>query len=1012
MADYSPLNIEVKGHRFGYVSEGSTGERPVESVSLTKNIDFENGYDKRREPYSVLLDLSSNLPAGYSIVSFTFKKFSDADSNISSVMIAATKDLSDASSRLRIYTSKYFNPSSDFTNNHTLREKSISNITHSSGIVTVTTTTNHGYSAGDKIQIEDATGTFTPAFAGPYLIIGTPMANILTFALTMSTCTYTSGGRVNMMGFEDVVTELTEMYSGTVNTDTLVGTKFQTIKITNATGKSKNYYNSFFAIKPGVGFKGQVVDYVNDGTDDIFTLALEPGTALDTGDTMMLVRFPHVYTNIDYWSKIKDVSFEDTSNAVKINLGHESRAMWLGFMGEKNFFGNIAAITDSGKTWKTDWNGFWMEYDSPIIADKKDFLYNGQILYSGIAFQVSVDGLTLTVYLDRNISETKIIVGSVISISGIPELPNDPSDPVNLNSEYPVATVGSNYVTFVIASPVSASYTTATIQAILLPAAGSTEKQFDELGIVAKFESAPITVSGDNEYSEVWDTCLELDHTQLFFLKRVIGKTSYLQRIEYYNSINFNLHFSRRLTSIKNFYNRYDIEITAITDLDKITYLLGDDYTGIIDTNENDKFALDSTVTNAIQVKVKTNNYAKNAGSAFEKAERAITPNLNINSYLGHYYYKEIHTKVKQYINVDENFIGINLSSDAPRNNYGSEKTAGNNKLILAALQQGNINCFSLYPEENVRQITKADNIIGGARASDGKFLLWTSSLMIVCKIGDASLRNIVENPIYEGQGIDNINSVVVATTLEDDPIISARKQYLGTFYRTNDSFYRFFNGAYIDIANLRIKEEYQQLSEADKQKIIGAFYPDKREIWYLWGSKIYIYSIMTDNWKIYEYGDVPEHFSQASYQTFVFNKGNKIYKAEKKGTTMYQDKGSAAISFFYEKIVNHGKSTRNKIPHRMAISYEYEGVMFGGEPLPVSLKVTIFSENTSTKILERIFSLIDNNTRVMKMDINKPCKYYRVRIESVSDDAGNIKNIKINEIRLSAVEKLHKISI
>jgi len=92
--------IAVKGFTKGKITDGNAGERVPDSVVDCLNMDFYNNKTKRRFPYIELKDLSSNLPADYSIIDWCYKTFFYSYNKQQECLIAIAKNFTDTTSKI------------------------------------------------------------------------------------------------------------------------------------------------------------------------------------------------------------------------------------------------------------------------------------------------------------------------------------------------------------------------------------------------------------------------------------------------------------------------------------------------------------------------------------------------------------------------------------------------------------------------------------------------------------------------------------------------------------------------------------------------------------------------------------------------------------------------------------------------------------------------------------------------------------------------------------------------
>ena len=232
--------------------------------------------------------------------------------------------------------------------------------------------------------------------------------------------------------------------------------------------------------------------------------------------------------------------------------------------------------------------------------------------------------------------------------------------------------------------------------------------------------------------------------------------------------------------------------------------------------------------------------------------------------------------------------------------------------------------------------------------------------------------------------------------------------QFAGVYWLANDSIYRFLDNQPEDILFNRWKETYQEMSESDKSAAVTGFNALTKDVYFKIGTKVYIWNILTEGWKIYSYYDVPECMFTANSGDLYFTKGQYIFKTEPYTTELRTDQSSAgpkSIPFYLRKRLTHGSQVINKIPDRVDMIFETESPEEGEDPLtlPADLIIQIGKHGSVTNILNKEFGGASTFKRSFLTALRVRANYYDVKLMSDPDTEENILRFKLHELIVNA---------
>lgn len=354
--------IVVRSHSKGYITDGRSF--PPESVQDCLNMDFFKDRDEKRPAYTekplyvdgVLTSMNTILPSGYSIVGFREKLFVDEAGNSEVVLLIVACHSSPSSSNpLKIYVSKFFNPSSTFYN------------------YTGAKTNQIGTSDWEE-NITDLTEMV---------------------ALTAGAPSYSDSNRVNSITVAGLAGKKDNYYRGWYLYD---GSDVSIGCITSYTGAT-----------------GAIVVRLND-YDNAGTITLRPMAAGTYYAVRfpVTIKFKTEFNS----AVVTDATFSEKANTLQICLGKEIKLLNITFLQEKRFFGNPADYigTTTSILYK-NWNGFWFAEDAPEIEDKKVYITKDVTSSTQTTYYLSVPAIGAIVKYVVNTttsSENKVVAGSLV----------------------------------------------------------------------------------------------------------------------------------------------------------------------------------------------------------------------------------------------------------------------------------------------------------------------------------------------------------------------------------------------------------------------------------------------------------------------------------------------------------------------------------------------------------------------------------------------------------------------
>jgi len=931
--------VAIKGHPLGYVSITDCDKMnpPEGSVQECLNMDFEPQGDRRRDPYSLLHDLSAVLPSGYSIKSFFEKVFIDAGGTAkTAIIVVALKALSPA----KIYISKYYNPSSDYGNNHAV-------------------------SAG----WEEASWV-----------------------------------------------ELTEIFSDTVDAVNVDDGTYYEIE-SNGAGINTNadYYKGWFVYNntnPGTSL-GFVTDYSYSGGIGTFTIFRNPGTSISVSDDIRISRFPVNIKNQGNWENIEDADFEDTFNSVRIALGHESRPVLINFLSEKKFFGALAGIGD----FNPDWNGFWMSFDAPVITNK-DVLFVREAHTEGIVSH----------YVDDELQDLGIRLR-------IDPSKTDDTSTHNYDELWSVCIKLDGFQTFFVRSLIGKWFydgfvNRRTALTLWLEYQADFDRRISHSQIFYERSEAgkhidtgkETTLPDPKQLSEARGGELSVNEDAVTGISipvpiSVFGIDNLHSRGGYTDTA-YPAVWRVKINSAGSpdtfVWNRDGGGFSAPINIANQPQLLEFGVSIFFETTTghtvNDEWEIRTTTT----ITKKLQTYDLGAYNPVQENGFEAKPENNgstLHNYLNQLYDKDIHIKPKQFIQVDENIVALNLSPDNISEDTKTEKKQGVSKGAFSQLQDGNINAYSIFSSERIESLAR-EEITGGISTVGLNFLVFTERDCIWYEIADEDNFLLRTVGTFANQGAYSLRGITSAVTEEKAPMGTASqevgaRQFGGVYWISPKGIFMFRDNEPVNILKGRWLNQYMTISNSNKQNAKAGYLPGKKEVFFVIGNDIWVWSLLYEHWKIYSFTSVPVHFVSARNGELLFAGTNKIFTTNPPETTEHLDEGSIGFDFYLAQYVSGGTAVKNKIIHSIDLIYNMITTVVLGEFTDGKVKVEVTGNESSTGNLHSRDWLLSGKFKKGLMLRNnaageysrKRVNYAKIKISSENTTKANIRKFLIREI-------------
>lgn len=1009
---YPEDKIRTKGHVKGYVTDGQ--DYPADSVQDCLNMDFYQGRDQRRLPYKELLDLSTGtyaLPSGYVIDNFTEKQFIDKDGNTKNCLIVVCTK---ASNPTKIFMKSYYAPdttskswqnaykTSSFGWNdewielterylggggtYTFEAEShyVANTANSAGLIKITTTDNHNLITNDYVWNQGIGGT-TEANGGWQVTV----IDATNFTLNGSTFTnaFTGGG----------VSDKAWNISGT----------YYNMRSSNAADTSAkqadNYFKGFFCFTAYSELCGIVLH--SKYSSSKLHCFIEKSDWDLLGSTGGLCRFPVNQYNRDNWSSISNVRFNtDNPGIVQMMCGKNSRDLWLGFITDRRYFGSYTIPATSDQAW-CDPEGVYTG-DREIIYYVKVEKYAVGVMFMYIFYWKN--NYDQTTYTQFYTITTAGSIGARFTLNrGVIVYLNGAGGAFTHNqvAQFTVAKSatekGWDGFWFGFDAP---KVDNKSVYFRHNSAGAGTEycneeDIGEELGVRFAFEKVETSPSAPIDRL-FYAVAVELDGYQSMFVKATFSGVAptheYPQKIYMY----FEQWFDRRITASLLFFSKdadFDETNFKLNSLPEM-FLLNDTYAGRQTVSK-----MGTTLENNAD---KVTLIARVDTLDPDKLSTAAT-GLSVNAYLGHYAWEDIWVKSKYKIRLGDLMICGNLSQDSV--NRDDEQTPssltrnGGQFVCVSTLQTANgqqtLGSVSFNPTSRMTQVTSGEQIRGLAPGTGNRFLVMTDKNTYMYQIADVTTGKVerVEEVLYPG-------------VTSDKSVVSAKTGTInfGSYWLNKDSGWGFDDNKVMDLMENRWQEKYQKdITDSNKNASMGGYLERGKEIWWVVGSTIYIWSLKYEHWKIYVFGDVPLNFAGSIDGELYFNITNKIYttvsKYTAKSTSLYRDKNSVGIPFYWTEVRDNGRRSSKKIPHMVDLDYEMLTSQSLGVYNNATLKITAGGDTSLNDIYDGEFiafgdSYVSKRRETQAFRKRIPSNFYTVKVSSKSADEDKIIDFTLNE--------------
>lgn len=942
-SDFIPDDVIIKGHAGGYVSEKDVDKTAmaVNEVIGCKNLDFYPGYDAVRQPYQLYLDLTTQLPAGYTIVRFCEKTFVDGDGLAQKVVIFAAKGA--VGTKMRIYANYSYLPTRDYDNANKYETYTIPEW---------------------RNQFIELTERYKHGDTGIQYVIGT---------YGVSGDTYTVRIIANGTSEAAFGNPLRNFYRGwyIINGDYVVG-----IVTASITTYSAGVY-----------------------TGTYFKLMLEDNITLTNGQ-VGLCRFPVNHFNADNWDDITDVRFEDQfPNTLKIWCGHNSRPLNLSFISERIYFGGVVSIPPSYWTAPpSDWltvqgiasfsttktfeikvagivNQFNLTLQKRIQFKWREgtgsytFLPEILIPFGTVAFDAVHDlTLGLSVRLKGNIQEFntsdyatfQVQAGATASWNGFWFGFDSPEVTQKKRYKY----IDGNI------SPNSHDITKTDIG--------------QELGI--RYNMATTAFARASKFEKVYSLAVEFNGYETYFVKNVFLGHTPVGAMDDFLIINayFSPAFDRRITGHLLYYAE-DARIDH-AGTDSADYELPE--TSRFNDIKRGYYAISkmgaTKETDSGSWKVKIIDSTNTTDTIL--ADSATGEALSVDRLNNPYWYTVVQ-KAEYAMRVGDNVVAVNLANDLANADKETQQpnSNGSEAICVSQLQAG-ANAASVMSTKRIRQITSGYPLIAGAWMTENQFMLFTEKESFWYDITEEETLQMRRIAVFDGQGLVHADAMVSARNIlasQAGPLTAPLSSlFEGIYFASPITIGMMKNNKLIDLlmyddeVRSKWQTEYQEIE--DKAAIRAGYRSNTQDVYFSIPelNQIRVWNIAGKHWKIYQFPDAVKYFVQDRDGELLFHTDTKIYKTEKLGTTLTKDKGTERIDFEFSQYVNHGNSQLMKVFDGFDMTYELEGT----DTVKLHLKV----EAADQRVPDGLNTIFDDDITIR--DDSHPAQFYDRRGYPVRD--------------------------
>ena len=479
------------------------------------------------------------------------------------------------------------------------------------------------------------------------------------------------------------------------------------------------------------------------------------------------------------------------------------------------------------------------------------------------------------------------------------------------------------------------------------------ESDIADLGIKYKLSNATGTgcTKNDNLYSLV----VELDMYQNIFVKNILCQDKRVLDIYFYLKPFFNRRISGSLL--------FGANVDAL------------DLNTLKDNELPDTFKFDDTVPGYIIFRdrsfIKTDNLFYTPIVGITQFPETYAKGVSLSDFLNHVYYRETVIKCKGGINLGGLNLVYGISNDFVQAddliNKSNAGLTGDLSVCLSQVQNG-VNCHSVFSTKRLLSLGKTE-ITALAQTVGYQFLMFTKD-----KIQWYEISNIVDFGISEVGNYDNYpvnatSDLVRASYTENAGYGTASwefgaKEFNGVFFKNDDSVYYIMNNKPVDLLYGIWKKYYQSLNKSGS--VIG-YYPKRNEIWIMLNVSenplsqeflIFIFSLASKNWKIYQFLNNPLMFHH-------FNDGTIFFSDQESNVFEFNHQDLKAVDctdinipISFQFITNFNSLFKYKTLDKYEFSIYKEFV----SGLVDTECVLSIADNNGNQLLDRVYSL--NNAR------------------------------------------------
>lgn len=988
--------ITIKGHLKGWMRDGNRHENPIDTVFDSLNVDFQPGYDGRRDPYLLFKTLVDKLPNFYSIGNYYFKTFVDKAGNEKDCIIVISTP-SKSGLKTKIFIWGYYAPPEGWDNSY-------------------------------------KAGSFTSGFNDEWIEL-----------------------TERYKGYDSYLPENVTTFN-TVNT-TIGGIVYSLISPEARFNKPQNYFKGFFVCN-GAGDMIGIVSASLRYTDGFTYFAIEKQAGAAITHDIGLMRFAINQLNKDAFLAMSNPpnppleggavnygEFVEFPNAVHICFGDDSRLLIIDFIGERTIFGGFVAnkpftyAPSSHRDWLDSKGNFSNDHAITYqvrLKSKTSFLYPPFQPHFILLFEWKLS--TSSTWRD-------LVNGSITSVNYTIDASSNSvnfdvtvafQDGLSLQFTGKWDDFAINDMATITVSESSANakwdgfYFDGETPEVLnkklftvLTQDGTIDLGTDyiskELGIRYKVTRRAQSINaGQDAKIKIYSLGLELDDYQTIYITEFYTNwhnhsgTNYEEplTIECY----FEKWFNRRITGHLLFFNegrgnnfegvldRRDVELPP-------SYLVDDFIPGYFKLDKAGS-VINTGTGNAYKITVIDNAYDSTTDPNGNTSVRLMThaTGLMLDSVLNEYHRKEIKAGFKHVIRIGQSILGINLSPDSiedeKKQTLGGAKNV-KNRIVLSAVQSGPNNSVietpSIYGFDRTLQIMAGDDLVGGAIVTGQQFLLFTESQAMWYEIIDAKSMSFRPIASFPNKGAYSNMAIRSAVIEERNATGSITKKFGGVFWNNPTSFYRFYNNEANDIMDGRLRLYYQSLSDDVKRGCIIGFYANRKEMYAMLGDELWVYNLVLDQWKRYKFPALSNHNNvhfapHPDGEMYFSNDSNRLFRTAMVGTFEYLDEGSIVIEAWAEQYLNNGTSVQNKIPDRLDMIFD-NILVDPSQPARIDLQISKNDTDDPQQLNKAGFDVSKGKISLLTV-FRSRCNWYKFYWHTAD---ANFKQFRITQININA---------